>query len=93
MEGLGLPHLLLIAVIFLVFFGPKRLPQLGQSLGKAIKGFKQGLSEIEVEATEIKDQPGQANPQASTQLNQQSQKTEAQLQAEKADSTRKTEHS
>jgi len=38
-------HLLVLAVILLVIFGPSRLPGLGQSLGKAIRGFKDGLSE------------------------------------------------
>ena len=88
MEGLGLPHLLLIAVIFLVFFGPSRLPQLGQSLGKAIRGFKSGLSEIEIEAKEIKDEPA-----TSTQLNQQQNNQNAQsttAQAEKSDIPRKS---
>lgn len=53
MGEFSITHLVLIAVIFLVFFGPSRLPQLGQSLGKAIRGFKQGLSELEVEAKDV----------------------------------------
>jgi sec-independent protein translocase protein TatA len=53
MGEFSLTHLLLIAVIFLLFFGPSRLPQLGQSLGKAIRGFKQGLNEIDAEARDI----------------------------------------
>jgi len=50
-------HLLLLAVIFLIFFGPSRLPQLGQSLGKAIRGFKTGLNEIDVDAKDVHDNP------------------------------------
>lgn len=46
-------HLLLIAVIFLLFFGPSRLPQLGQSLGRAIKGFKEGLNGDEEETKPV----------------------------------------
>lgn len=53
MGEFSLSHILLVAVIALVFFGPSRLPQLGQSLGKAIRGFKQGLNEIEVEAKDL----------------------------------------
>lgn len=45
MGSLSFTHLLLLAIILLLFFGPSRLPQLGQSLGKAIRGFKKGLSE------------------------------------------------
>ncbi|MBO9667348.1 MAG: twin-arginine translocase TatA/TatE family subunit [Bdellovibrio sp.] len=55
MGEFSLTHLLLLGLIFLIFFGPSRLPQLGQSLGKAIRGFKQGLNEIDVDAKDIKD--------------------------------------
>lgn len=50
--GLGLPHLLLILVILLVFFGPSRLPGLGKSLGEAIKGFKNGLNDDALDVTD-----------------------------------------
>ncbi len=53
MGEFSITHILLFAAILLLFFGPSRLPQLGQSLGKAIRGFKQGLSELEVEAKEV----------------------------------------
>ncbi len=45
MFGLGMPELLVILVIVLVIFGANRLPQLGEGLGKAIKGFKKGISD------------------------------------------------
>ncbi len=45
MFGLGMPELIVILVIVLVIFGASRLPQLGEGLGKAIKGFKKGISE------------------------------------------------
>ncbi len=45
MFGLGMPELLVILVIVLVIFGASRLPQLGEGLGKAIKGFKKGISD------------------------------------------------
>lgn len=57
MGGLSLTHILLLALILLVFFGPSRLPQLGQSLGKAIRGFKQGLNEIDLEAKDVPQSP------------------------------------
>jgi sec-independent protein translocase protein TatA len=44
MFGLGMPELIIILVIVLVIFGASRLPQLGEGLGKAIKGFKKGIS-------------------------------------------------
>ncbi|HYB13427.1 MAG TPA: twin-arginine translocase TatA/TatE family subunit [Myxococcota bacterium] len=44
-EGLFQPtHLLLILLIALIIFGPRRLPELGRSLGTAIRDFKQGLT-------------------------------------------------
>lgn len=55
MGEFSISHLLLLLVIFLIFFGPSRLPALGQSLGKAIRGFKQGLSEIDAESKDITD--------------------------------------
>jgi sec-independent protein translocase protein TatA len=49
MAGLSLPHLLIIAAVLLLFYGPSRLPQLGSSLGKTIRGFKNGLENQEGE--------------------------------------------
>ncbi len=53
MQGLGLPHILILLVILLIFFGPSRLPALGQSIGKAIRGFKEGLNEIDAESKDV----------------------------------------
>lgn len=53
MGEFSITHILLFALILLVFFGPSRLPALGQSIGKAIKGFKQGLNEIDAEAKDV----------------------------------------
>ncbi len=43
MGSISLTHILLFALVLTIFFGPKRVPQLGQSLGKAIRDFKKGL--------------------------------------------------
>ncbi len=46
MEGLFQPmHLILILVIVLVIFGPRKLPEIGEGLGKTIRGFKKAMSE------------------------------------------------
>lgn len=75
MGEFSITHLLLIALVFLIFFGPSRLPQLGQSLGKAIRGFKQGLSEIDVDAKDIKDDAQQvAHQEQQKQTTTQNQK-------------------
>ena len=39
--GIGIPELLLILVIALVVFGPERLPEIGRSIGKAVRDFRQ----------------------------------------------------
>ena len=44
MFGLGMPELLVVLVIVVIIFGASRLPQLGEGLGKAIRGFKKGIS-------------------------------------------------
>jgi len=45
MFGFGVPELLIILVILLVIFGPGKLPQLGASLGGAIRNFKKASEE------------------------------------------------
>lgn len=52
--GLSFWHLLLIIVILLLLFGPNRLPSLGKSLGEAIRGFKKGLDDKEIDVTHSK---------------------------------------
>lgn len=42
MFGFGMPELVVIGAVLLVVFGPGKLPQLGASMGKAIKGFRDG---------------------------------------------------
>ena len=52
MGGLGFPEIVVILIIALVIFGPSRLPALGEGLGKAIRGFKEGMKD-----TTNQDQP------------------------------------
>lgn len=66
MGQLSLPHLILLIIILLIFFGPSRLPQLGQSLGKAIRGFKEGLNEVDAEVKNVGPQQ-QIKPADQTQ--------------------------
>ncbi len=42
--NLGLPELLVIAMVALLVFGPRRLPELAKGLGKGIRDFKKALS-------------------------------------------------
>lgn len=43
---IGMQEIILILFILLLLFGAKRLPELGQSMGKGIREFKRGLNEI-----------------------------------------------
>jgi sec-independent protein translocase protein TatA len=46
MEGIFQPmHLILILVIVLIIFGPGKLPELGEGLGKSIKAFKKAMKD------------------------------------------------
>jgi sec-independent protein translocase protein TatA len=45
--GIGMQEILVILLIFLLVFGAKRLPELGQALGKGIREFKRSVSDIE----------------------------------------------
>jgi len=77
MGEFSLTHILLLAVIVLIFFGPSRLPALGQSLGKAIRGFKQGLTEIDAEVKPVDDTAAQLKKSEAQKqiLNQQEKET------------------
>jgi sec-independent protein translocase protein TatA len=47
--GIGLPEMVLIMVLALLIFGPKKLPEIGRSVGKAIRGFQDASKEFENE--------------------------------------------
>ena len=49
--NVGIPEVIIILIVALVIFGPKRLPELGKSLGKSLRNFKDSLSSA---ATEVK---------------------------------------
>ncbi len=47
--GIGLPEMALITIVALLVFGPKKLPEIGRSLGKAIRSFQEASKEFETE--------------------------------------------
>ena len=47
--GIGLPEMALIMVVALLIFGPKKLPEIGRSMGKAIRSFQDASKEFEDE--------------------------------------------
>ena len=60
----GLPELLILGVIVLVIFGPKRLLEMGRSMGRGLREFKQSIGggdkdELDLELpTTVEDEPG-----------------------------------
>ena len=47
--GIGIPEIAVILVLALLIFGPKRLPQLGKTIGKTLKGLQTSSKEFENE--------------------------------------------
>ena len=45
--GLGLSEVLVIALVVLLFFGGKKIPELMKGLGKGVRSFKDGMKEVE----------------------------------------------
>ncbi|MBC1261680.1 TatA/E family twin arginine-targeting protein translocase [Synechococcus sp. BSF8S] len=73
--GIGLPEMAVIAAIGLLVFGPKRLPELGRTLGRTLKGFQSASSQFEqefrkavdtetVSATSLESEAGAADASA-----------------------------
>jgi sec-independent protein translocase protein TatA len=86
--GIGLPEMAVILVIALLVFGPKKLPEIGRSLGKTLRGFQEASKGFENEfkreveqleaSVQIKAQLEESQPkQSATALDSESPKVES----------------
>ena len=60
MFGLGMQEILVLALIILLLFGGKKIPELMKGLGKGVRSFKEGMSEIEKDPAEKTDSSAKA---------------------------------
>jgi len=56
MFGFHAPELIIVLVIALLIFGPKKLPEMGSSIGKSIKEFRKGMAEMSHPKEEAEDE-------------------------------------
>jgi sec-independent protein translocase protein TatA len=76
--GISLPELLILLVVLLLVFGAKRLPEMGRSLGKGMREFKDGVSGVEESVTrtptptsvELTPPASEPSPQSSTSVSE-----------------------
>ncbi len=53
--GIGMQEVLLIALVVLLFFGGKKIPELMKGIGKGVRSFKEGMNNVEKESEEIEE--------------------------------------
>lgn len=58
MFNIGFGELVLIMIVALVVFGPKKLPELGKAIGSGIREFKKATADIQKSIAEPDEQPG-----------------------------------
>ena len=74
--------LIVMGIFAILFMGPSRLPGLGKSIGEAIRGFKKGISDDEIDVTERSKQvEGDAEDDLTETSSKKSQKKETQKQS------------
>ncbi len=66
--GVGLPEVAVIAGLVLIIFGPKRLPELGRTLGKTLKGLQSASTEFEREIKNAMSEEQSLNEDSSSDI-------------------------
>ena len=87
----GWMELLLILIIVLIIFGAGKIPQLGEGLGKAIKGFKKSVAEADALDVTPEQQTESTAPQQPGQIPNQQQTVQASQAQEPVESTQSKE--
>ena len=62
MPNVGVPEIIIVLVLVLIIFGPKRLPELGRSLGKGIREFKGSISGLHDDDDDDDEPPRELKP-------------------------------
>lgn len=57
-------HLIIVAVVLLVLFGGRKLPELGKGLGEGLRGFKEGMKGVTEEVNKTGDTSHTVTPKA-----------------------------
>jgi len=65
-SGIGVPELLIVLVIALIVLGPKKLPEVGRSLGRGMREFKDSVSGITKDDDDDEDDRGALNGASTT---------------------------
>ncbi len=55
MFGLGVPEMVIIGIVAIVVFGPKRIPELGSALGKTLRSFREEMDNPNADDEEFID--------------------------------------
>ncbi len=62
LDNFGFGEIFLIVVVIIVFFGPKRIPDIMQSLGKGIREFKRAMKDVQDEVNKVMEEPPEPKP-------------------------------
>ena len=66
--GLGAPEIILIALIVLLLFGGKKIPELMRGMGKGVRSFKEGMNNMEEEINKSPDSRKEAEKDKSSDV-------------------------